>query len=144
MSLWLSRRLAYESTLLYKKEVISRLSNHISLVSSFSILQTFGPEHLVPNTFSPRTFGPPQLVPKNKQSRLIWSPRQLVLLDIGSQNLLVLSKSSLEHFFQFFDIWWPTFGITDYFKPIFKMFFFHFGEIKQSLFFLFFSNIIFF
>ena len=43
--------------------------------------------HLVPNTFSPRTFGPPQLVPKNKQSRLIWSTRQLVPLDNWSPNI---------------------------------------------------------
>jgi len=41
-----------------------------------------------------------------------------------------------------FDIWWSTFDITDDFKPISKMFFSCFGEIKQSLFFLFSSNII--
>jgi hypothetical protein len=102
------------------------------------------PAHLVPmHKWSPR-----QLVPKNKQSRLIWSPWTNGPQDnwspwtIGPQNLLVYSKCGLKHFFQFFDIWWSTFDITDDFKPISKMFFSCFGEIKQSLFFLFSSNII--
>jgi hypothetical protein len=115
------------------------------------------PGHLVPHNWSPRTnspgsFGPHaqwspiQLVPKNKQSRLIWSPWTNGPQDnwspwtIGPQNVLVYSKCSLKHFFQFFDIWWSTFDITDDFKPISKMFFSCFGEIKQSLFFLFSSN----
>ena len=109
---------------------------------------TIGPEeqtvpaHLVPmHKWSPR-----QLVPKNKQSRLIWSPWTNGPQDnwspwtIGPQNLLVYSKCGLKHFFQFFDILWSTFDITDDFKPISKMFFSCFGEIKQL--FLFSSNII--
>ena len=104
---------------------------------------SFGPEHIQsPDIWSP-TIGP-----KNKQSRLIWSPWTNGPQDnwspwtIGPQNLLVYSKCGLKHFFQFFDIWWSTFDITDDFKPISKMVFSCFGEIKQSLFFLFSSNII--
>ena len=39
------------------------------------------------------------------------------LLDI--KNLLVVSKSSLKHFLQFFEIWWSTFNITDDFQNVF-------------------------
>ena len=95
---------------------------------------TIGPqEQTVPAHLVPKTIGPPgQLVPQNLVPMDKWSPRQLVPLDkqspniwspwtIGPQNLLVVFKSDLKHFLQFFDIWWSIFDITDDFKPIFKM-----------------------
>ena len=98
----------------------------------------------------PKTIGPPgQLVPKHLVPMDKWSPRQLVPLDkqspnnwspwtIGPQNLLLVSKSSLEHFFQFFDIGWSTLDIImDDFKPISKKIYLRFGEINQSLLFVF-------
>ena len=103
---------------------------------------TIGPQeqtvlaHLVPKTIGPTG----QLVPKNLVPMDKWSPRQLVPLDkqspniwspwtngpqdnwsprtIGPQNLLVVSKSIMEPFFQFFDIGWSTLDIMDDFKPI--------------------------
>ena len=73
----------------------------------YEILILVAASHLVPNTFSPQTFGSPQLVPKNKQSpnRPIWSPWTYGPQDKwspwtnGPQNLLVVSKSGLNTFF---------------------------------------------
>ena len=66
--------------------------------------QIFGPHgQMVPKTIGPRG----QLVPEDN-----WSPRT-----IGPQNLLVVSKSIMEPFFQFFDIGWSTLDIMDDFKP---------------------------
>ena len=88
---------------------------------------SFGPEHIQsPDIWSP-TIGPQeQTVPAHLVPMDKWSPRQLVPLDnwspniwspwtngpqdnwspwtIGPQNLLVVSKSGLKHFYQFFDI----------------------------------------
>jgi hypothetical protein len=97
------------------------------------------PTHLVPmDKWSPR-----QLVPKNKQSRLIWSPWTNGPQDnwspwtFGPQNLLVFSKCGLRPFFQFFDIGWSTLDILNDFKPISNKKYLRFGEINQSLFFVF-------
>ena len=129
---------------------------------------TIGPqEQTVPAHLVPKTIGPPgQLVPKHLVPMDKWSPRQLVPLDkqspniwspwtngpqdnwspwtIGPQNLLVVSKSGLKHFFQFFDIWWSIFDITDDFKPIFKMGFFPFWWYKAIIIFLIFFKYYFF
>ena len=82
---------------------------------------SFGPrDNWSPRTIGPQTFGPQdkwtpgQLVPLDKWSPNIWSP-----WTIGPQNLLVVFKSSLKHFLQFFDIWRSTFDITDDFKNLF-------------------------
>jgi hypothetical protein len=80
------------------------------------------------DNWSPWKIGPPgQLVPLDN-----WSP-----WTIGPQNLLVYSKSGLEPFFKFFDIGWSTLDIMNDFKPISKKKYLHFGEINQSLLFVF-------
>ena len=53
------------------------------------------------------------------------------------------NKSCQNFFFQFLDIWWSTLDIMNDFKPIFKMGFSPFSEIKQSLFFIFFQIVLF-
>ena len=93
----LNYSLKYYYHVCYKKRKVALLSLKTNkevendAISSFCIFprvdEKMAASHLVPNTFSPRTFGPPQLVPKNKQSRLIWSPRQLVPLDNWSPNI---------------------------------------------------------
>jgi hypothetical protein len=103
---------------------------------------TIGPQKFGPRgQMVPKTIGPPgQTVPKHLVPMDKWSPRQLVPLDkqspniwspwtngpqdnwspwtIGPQNLLVVSKSGLKHFYQFFDIWWSTFDITEDFQNV--------------------------
>ena len=75
------------------------------------------------------------LVPLDKQSQNIWSPWTNGPQDnwsprtIGPQNLLVVSKSIMEPFFQFFDIGWSTLDIMDDFKPISKKNLFAFRQI---------------
>jgi hypothetical protein len=130
---------------------VSETQVHMRLLLIWSRTHSV-PGHLVPHNWSPRTnspgsFGPhAQMVPKTigPQEQTVpahlvpmdkWSPRQLVPLDNWSPKFVSI-------FQMWFDIWWSTFDITDDFKPISKMFFSCFGEIKQSLFFLFSSNII--
>ena len=48
----------------------------------------------------------------------------------------------LATFFQIFDIWRSSLDIMDDFKLIFRMVFYHFGEINTSLFLLFFKLLI--
>jgi hypothetical protein len=105
---------------------------------------SFGPEHIQsPDIWSPKIGPQERLVPKSKQSQLIWSPWTNGPQDnwspwtIGLQNLLVYSKSGLEPFFQFFYIGWSTLDIMNDFKPISKKIYLHFGEINQSLLFVF-------
>ena len=109
---------------------------------------SFGPH----GQMVPKTIGPPgQLVPKHLVPMDKWSPRKLVPLDkqspniwspwtngpqdnwsprtIGPQNLLVVSKSIMEPFFQFFEIGWSTLDIMDDFKPISKKNLFTFRQI---------------
>ena len=77
------------------------------------------PGHLVPHNWSPRTNSPGSFGPHG----------QMVPKTIGPQNLLVVSKSIMEPFFQFFDIGWSTLDIMDDFKPISKKNLFTFRQI---------------
>ena len=58
-------------------------------------------------------------------------------------NLQIISKTCLAIRFQLFDIWWSNLDISNDFKAISRIIFFRFGEIKQSLFWVFSKKCIF-
>ena len=90
---------------------------HLVPMDKWSPRQLVPLDNWSPNIWSPWTNGPQENWSPWTNSPQIFGPHgQMVPKTIGPQNLLVVSKSDLKHFLQFFDIWWSTFDITDDFQ----------------------------